>query len=181
MMLLLLLSIAAAQVEPPRTVNGAVLGSAADFATRGPAQVCMREIAITAREGEVAYLGYAGIHSGTLRLVIGEKYVDFMHGESWGVPKRELRPVAERSGYRIAREREGKRRYAILVSRPDAPEQEKVLVWISGTAVAGSAGRLGLVDRLRVQMPAATGCQRTYAYGWDMLLGEEPVRTGAKP
>ena len=55
-MLPILLLIAAQQIEPPTTVNGEILGTAEQFATRGPGRVCIGSVSIDLVPGETVLL-----------------------------------------------------------------------------------------------------------------------------
>lgn len=181
MTVFLALLLAAVQVEPPTTVNGDVLGKPEDFATAGPARVCLRDIAVTAKRGETVYLAYAGIHTGTLRLATGGRTIDFTHLESGIGPTRSARLVGHRTGVTLFRYVEGHTpRYIARISPADANGGTSI-VRIGGSGLAGTDGAGKVWKHLSISTAEVGGCDRTYSYGWDMLFGEEPLSRKEKP
>lgn len=180
MLTLLLPLLAQATVEPPRTVNGIELGDAEEFVTPGPATICMREMVISPREGEKAYLAYSGIHNGGIRLVLADgEYVDFTLGEIF----RDLRRPDQ--GPTI---RKDEMRVYFFESGPDLtyqafaiPEWEEAdgrwqpLVNVTGTALAGNRSDHPLFERLSFNWDTRASCDRRYDFGWGVLLEGDPI------
>lgn len=165
----------AAQVEAPTTVNGSVLGKAEEYRTDGPGRVCIRDMVVTVKPGQAAYLAYAGIHNGTIRLIEGTRLADFRYGEIWKRPKRLGRRIDTRGGSVILRKPfEHKLAYLVAVPDADAEGQLKPRIWISGSLLTGGKDDITLLEQVSVGT-APTGCDRTYAFGWSMVFGEEPV------
>lgn len=175
--------LAQAAVEPPLTVNEIELGRAEDFATAGPATVCMREMVISPQPGETAYLTYSGIHNGGIRLVLADgDYIDFIYGEIF----RDQRT----SGQRTALRTEGMRVYRYDDDRgPDVDYQVHVdlpatgwgdggwqpLVNVSGTALADNRADTRLFDRLSFDLDVEAACDRRYNFGWGVIREGEPI------
>ena len=179
-MSVLALLLAFAPPPTPMTVNSEALGKPEEFRTAGPARVCMRELAIDAKVGEAVYLGYAGIHSGTLTLVVADKSIDFEHGEIWAFPKRKGKLVSTIDKIRLYRtRREGKLAYLVTVPEEDYRGRmtERARIWIHGDLLNGTKADLDALSRMTVGSVPATDCNQTYSYGWSMLFGEEPLST----
>jgi len=174
-MIALTLLFAGAQLEPPKTVNGIILGKAEDFTTPGPARVCMRELMITARSGESVSLGYSGIHHGTLRLNRGRSWVEAALGEIWAQPaqrgdvieRRDLSYVADSST-------ETKLRYG-LYAHDDFYGEHRALVWIEGPSLTGDERDRSVLRRIELRSDRSPPCDVTYNFGWPVIFGEEPV------
>lgn len=177
MLALLTMMLASAQPEPPRTVNDQVLGDAADFSTNGPAIVCLRELAVSASAGETVALAYSGIHNGTLKWYGGGGSIEFHQSEIWLQPRNRGRFMGNHSGFAIYHKREnGKPVY--LAFRPDEDGEQRLDTRIIGTALDGSKRDESLLARLLASGASSPQCDRTYAYGWGVILGEESVVSG---
>ena len=174
MLELLTMILASAQPEPPRTVNDQVLGGAADFSTNGPAIVCLRELAVRASTGETVALAYSGIHNGTLRWDGVDGSLAFRQSESWLPPRTRGRFIGNHGGFAIYHKREnGKPAY--LAFRPDEDGKQRLDTRIVGTALNGSKRDESLLARLLASEASSTKCDRTYAYGWGVIMGDESV------
>jgi hypothetical protein len=177
---LLLFLIAVSQAPAPTTINGDTLGSPEEFSTAGPARICMREMAVNAKNGETVSLKYAGIHSGTLSLVSNEKSVDFDHGEIWKKPKRKGKLISKSDEVEIYRtKRRNKLANLVWISAKDydGKRTQQPVVWISGPLLDGGSGDWGILAGLDIRLSGHKDCDRTYAYGWGMLFGDEPLST----
>ena len=175
--------LAQAAIEPPLTVNEIELGDAEDFATAGPATVCMREMVIAPQAGETAYLTYSGIHNGGIRLVLaGGDYVDFTYGEIF----RDQRKSGQRTSlrtegmrvYRYDDDRGSEVDYQVHVDLPATDWGDggwEPLVNVSGTALAGNRSDTGLFERLSFNMDVESACDRRYNFGWGVILEGEPI------
>lgn len=173
-----LLFLALAEVPTPTTVNGQTLGLSAEYATVGPAKVCMREMSIRAEQGETVYLKYAGIHAGTLTLVSGQQSVDFTDGEIFAKPKQRGHLVIGIEGVRVFRtSRDDELAYLVWVpgEGPEEEGNEQPRVWIKGALLTGASGDLKFLSRLKMERSGPKDCDRTYAYGWDVLFGDKPL------
>ncbi|WP_448661817.1 hypothetical protein ACG3SL_14195 [Sphingomonas sp. CJ20] len=174
----LVMNISAARAqdaEPPRTVNDEILGPVADFQDKGPARICLQDIAIDLDTGETATLQYAGIHAATLRVDGAAGELVLRHGNHWANRRRGAL-VVDRGGWSILRSR-GKAlgRYVLwAVPEYSGGEREPVL-WLDGTMLKGDRRDLPILNRITFHSPTPANCARRYAYGWDMLLGDEPV------
>ena len=184
----LLLAVQSA-VEPPRTVNDIVLGAAEDFSTSGPATVCLRELVIRPRAGQVVQLIYSGIHSGTLRLILADgKYVDFTDGEILKDQRKSEQPATwRRDGfnvYRLPGTRNGKS-YQLEGQGRRTDDYSPPRIIVKGTALKGSRTDLDLLELVSVADPSVVSCNVRYAYGWDVILEGAPVKVigagGMKP
>jgi hypothetical protein len=172
--------LAQAVVEPPRTVNGIELGDADDFATPGPATVCMEQMTVTPRQGETAYLSYSGIHAGSIRLVLTDgDYVEFAHGDNWA----DQRPGGQRPAYvddkvRIYRFEDGREvRYQVFAPSEWDQGRQRAVVLITGTGLSGNRFDERIFDRMSLTGGGDMHCDRRYGYGWDSILGDEPIET----
>lgn len=182
-MLALLPILAQATIESPRTVNGIELGEVEDFATAGPATVCMREMVISPRAGETAYLAYSGIHNGGIRLVLADgSFIEFTYGEIF----RDQRKPGQRMSLRT----EGMRVYRYDDDRgPDVDYQVHIdlpatdlsdggwqpLVNVNGTALSGNRADTHLFERLSFNLDVEADCDRRYNFGWGVILEGEPI------
>ena len=174
--------LAQAAGEPPRTVNGIELGEAEDFATPGPAMVCMAEMIISPRQGETAYLSYSGIHNGSIRLVLADgDYVDFAHGDAWADQRRGgQRPAHVDGEVRYYRFEDGREvRYQVFAPSEWDEGRLRAVVNISGTGLSGNRFDERILDRMSLAGSDEARCDRQYGYGWDIILGDEPIETTA--
>jgi len=165
--------------EPPRTVNGIEIGLAADFATSGPARVCMEQMIVSPRQGETAYLSYSGIHAGSIRLVLADgDYVDFAHGDTWADQRRGgQRPAHVEDEARYYRFEEAREvRYQVFAPS-EWDDRRRAVVNVSGTGLSGNRSDKRILDRMSLGGADETHCDRQYRYGWDVILGDEPIET----
>ena len=180
---LILPILAQGAVEPPRTVNGFELGDATDFASAGPATVCMREMVITPKSGETAYLAYSGIHNGGIRLVLADgEFVEFTYGEIFRDQRRPGQRTALRAeGMRVFRYDDDRGRevdYQVHVNLPATEWNDggwQPLVNVSGTALAGNRTDTALFQRLSFNPDVDARCDRRYNFGWGIILEGEPI------
>ncbi len=162
----------ASQIAGPTTVNGASLGKAESFRTDGPATVCMRNMKLTVEAGQSAYLGYSGIHSGKLRLVTGRGSVEFDHGEIFADHwRKELLFKAGAAQVYLGQEN-GDGNYLFVMPAKDG--RRRVQVIADGSGFRGNREDYRLLRQVTLGDEDATGCTRTYAYGWGVLLEGEP-------
>ena len=160
-----------AAAEPPKTVNGQVLGTATDFSTAGPATVCMRELAVQAAAGENVSLVYSGIHNGSLRWDGAAGSIEFNQSEIWKPPQRKGQLVGDAGGFTLYRSREdGKITYLAFRTGEDG---EYLDTRIDGKALDGSKNDQALLARLL--RSSGHNCDRRYNYGWGVILGDEAV------
>jgi len=164
------------QPEPPRTVNGAVLGAVDDFSSSGPAIVCMRELAVEAAAGEAVYLGYSGIHNGTLRWEGPQGVIEFKQSESWLPPRRRGQLIGKFGGYTVYRKREKGDLYLAFLAGEGA--EPRFDLRIAGSALDGSKRDEPLLNRLLQHSGTSARCDRSYAYGWGVIMGDESVVSG---
>jgi hypothetical protein len=169
------------QVETPRTVNGQALGTVVEFQNRGPGRVCLENAAFDMNEGEAATLQYAGIHSATLVVTSPEGNLWIRHGDHWARKSSRLSTIWQNGDRAIRRKGRGKKATYYYYAATEYSDGESVLVLIvDGTALTGSDKDLPRLNRLTLQPKRAENCLRQYTYGWDMLLGDEPLSTGEK-
>lgn len=173
--------LAQAAVEPPRTVNGIELGEADDFATTGPAKVCMREMVIAPQAGETAYLSYSGIHNGGIRLVLSSgEFVDFTYGESFRDMRRPGQGTSIRAkDMRVYLYKDGREvSYQVHAELPETEWSDggwQPLVNVSGTALSGNRSDARLFERLTFNLDVKAACDRRYDFGWGIILEGDPV------
>ncbi len=164
-------SLVALSAEPPKTVNGQVLGAAADYSTLGPATVCMRDLTIRAAAGENISLVYSGIHNGSLRWDGATGSIQFNQSEIWAKPKRKGRLVGYVGDFAMYLSREdGEPVYLAFRAGEDGESLDTRIV---GSALDGTKKDKPLLERL-VQS-SGRNCDRRYNYGWDVILGDESV------
>lgn len=138
----------------------------------------MREMALQASAGETIYLQYAGIHSGSLTLVTGSGTTEFSHGEILARPKAKGRLFESSDRVRIFRtKREGKIAYLVWLLRPDYNQKPswEPRIWVTGTGISGNDADREILSKLKIELNGQNDCDRTYAYGWGMLFGDEPL------
>lgn len=158
-----------AQIEPPRGVNGSILGSVADFRTRGPARLCLEHSSFDAVRGETVYLDYLGIHWGGLRVRTSRSHYYVKEGDNWGIPRREIgRTIRGTRHRRVVRyPSPGGPRYLIYGRTDYSPDRDRPVAWVDGPALAGTDADRRILDRIDVELENFESCQRTYGYGWD--------------
>jgi hypothetical protein len=163
-----LLLIAALQTpEPPRTVNDEILGTAEEFATRGPARVCLMSTSIDLLAAETAYLEYMGIHSVGVRIV-GPGGTFRVRVGAWAKPRSSFRTVRRSRNMKIQRHRvEGRSRYLFYARSEDDEGGMHRVAWVEGDAFDGSLRDRRIYERINVNLADINTCQRRFVYGWE--------------
>ena len=171
-MLVAILALAAMAQEPARTVNGQILGPAEEFATSGPARVCLHRTSIDVLEGETAYLDYLGIHWGGVRVTGPLGTLEVREGDAWAEPRTAGRIVSQSADSEIVRHRQRNRsRYLIYGRSEYSDDGTSPVAWVEGDALNGSTRDMRLLRRIDVNQPDMSSCQRRFIYGWGPLLG----------
>jgi hypothetical protein len=148
-------------------VNGEVLGEAEDFMTPGPGRVCIGSTGTDIEQGETAYLHYAGIHWGGIK-VTGPRGTFFVRTGAWANPRGRTYWSTDRRGHTIARGMsDGRLRYLIYApGRLSGRERPSVLV--DGDALGRSTARdAAILKRITIDRRGPEGCDRRFEYGWD--------------
>ena len=164
---------ASAQIADPTPVNGQVIGPAEDFATPGPATICMEDLMLAVVEGETAHLEYLGIHSGRVRLVLQDgSFLTVSHGDSFA-DRRTLGQepslvVGDAAYFRIAEHDVVQVFHAEPVSSP-------VLI-LDGSAITGPDGERLASEHIAFRDEGERECTRRYGYGWDGIFWSHPNR-----
>lgn len=172
--MLILALLAQLQAEPPKTVNDEVLGEAKDFTTAGPARVCIGPMAVTASTGATVQLLYSGIHNASLRLATGATFTDFHFGEIWARPPRLGRVVFQQGDFTVRRIYSEKTiSYGIFTTGGPA-KKPRLTVRVEGKGLSGGQADRALLSAVSLDGTSAK-CDRTYQYGWPVVLGEVPV------
>ena len=170
MMLGLALLLAAQEVPPPTGVNGAVLGTAEQFRTAGPARVCLADTSIDLLPGENAYLDYLGIHHGAIRVVGPRGQYVVWDGEAWADP-RHGETVWDRQGRSLLRlYRQGRPYYLIY-----GPTAVRPRVRVEGDAL-GRSSDAAILRRIQLNQADLSSCRRRFEYGWGPVLGDSESR-----
>ncbi|MEO5706763.1 MAG: hypothetical protein ABIT10_12685 [Alteraurantiacibacter sp.] len=172
----LLPTAALAQSENPTTVNGIEIGPAADFATSGPARVCMQDMVILPQVGETAFLNYSGIHNGSIRLRLanGEDIV-FTLGEIFRPQTTPAQgPVWIEGGMRYYAINDGPELFYQVMRLDEEDGRYRPAIHIAGSALSGNRSDRRWVDRVALEIDPQN-CTRTYNFGWGVIFGEEPV------
>ena len=166
------LLLAAAQPEPPRTVNDQIIGKAEDYMVAGPDRVCLGSTIIELDAGETAYLDYLGIHFGGIRVSGRRGTFLVTEGGAWAEPRGENGFFEDWRGRTIFRSRrDGRPRYMIYGSfEPD--EEEKPIVLVEGDAL-GRSRDSAILNRIIVSRDEPSGCRRHFDYGWDLVMEGE--------
>lgn len=169
------------QVEKPKTVNGQELGTVGEFQNRGPGRICLENAAFDMIASETATLQYAGIHSASLIVTAPEGNLQVQHGNHWARSGKRLITVWQKGTQSIRRHGRGSRTEYLYFAPNEYSDGEAALVLIvSGKALKGDNSDLPRLHRLTLHPNAPDGCLRRYTYGWDMLMGDEPLSTGKK-
>jgi hypothetical protein len=165
--------------EPPTTVNGQVLGAAEDFATLGPARVCLQDMIVSPRDGETVYVEYLGIHDARLRLVLADgTHVMLTQSDAFQDQRKpEQEPAIQRLAqrYYLIRD-EGARRYQMVSLEGESGEGQYVL-FLAGTALSGDLSDEQIFDRLSFSAGEERQCDREFGYGWDGVSWTRPAPT----
>lgn len=180
LLLLLPLPDASQEVAKPITVNGEELGAVEAFRNQGPGRVCLENAAFDMVKGEAAALQYAGIHSASIIVTGPEGNLLVRHGDSWAKPGK-LTTVWQDGAQSIRRGGRGSRTEYLYFAPTEYSDGEAQLVLrVSGKVLKGNNSDLPRLHRLTLHSNAPDGCLRRYTYGWDMLMGDEPLSTGDK-
>jgi hypothetical protein len=177
---LLIMLAAQAAVEPPRTVNGIEVGRPENFATHGPARVCMRDMVLSPREGETAYLSYSGIHNGGLRLVLAnDEDIEFTLGEIFIDQRRaDQGPTFRTPEMRVYLIERGSEVFYQIHGRVEVDDGEwrwRPLVNVEGSALGGNRRDDDIFRRLSLDGDKGAHCDRRYNFGWGVILGDETI------
>lgn len=179
-----LLTVALAQQapEPPRTINNGVLGAAAEFATRGPARVCLTRTSIDVLADETAYLDYLGIHSGSIRVESPRGSFLVQEGDAWAEPRSEFQVVRQNADLEIERHRERRRSRYLFYGRSEYESaRTRRVVWLEGSALTGSSRDATIYRRINVNLGEDAACNRRFNWGWGWLTGNEPMELTRRP
>jgi hypothetical protein len=155
------------QVPPPHGVNGAVIGTAAENMTAGPARICFIMTGFDLRADERSYLDYLGIHWAAIRVVGPHSEFVIKEGNIWREPTQRGRAIADAHGRRIVRyEHWGRVRYLIYGEVDGGtPGEDRPLIWMEGSALRGTEADRLILDRI-VRLPEhETLCNHRYLYG----------------
>jgi predicted peptidase len=164
------------QVPEPTTVNGDSLGKPEDFRTNGPARGCIENVAVDLITGESAYLAYAGIHSGKLRVISEAGQIDIVHGDTFAKVSGRKISVSKKDSFRVVRSGRGsKTKYLFYAPTEYSDGEEYLNLIVSGSRIRGVKDDLQIVDRISLSRKLPEGCAMRYSYGWDMLFGDEPL------
>jgi hypothetical protein len=158
--------------DPPRAVNRAAPGQAKDYATRGPARVCVGTTMVDLLAGETAYLDYLGIHGGGVRIVGPKGRFSVTDGNLWLRPKHPKLFKDERGRIVERRRRGGRSSYFLYARFGQEQGKERPKVLIEGDAL-GKGRASAVLARISFAEKKATGCDRAFDYGWETLIGEE--------
>jgi hypothetical protein len=158
--LLLLVAQPAVPPEPPRGVNSAIIGTAEENAVSGPARVCLIHTSIDIRSGETAWLDYAGIHWGVVRIE-GPQGVFRVREGAFADPRRG-RIIHDARG-RLIRQRHvaGGVSYLIYGGSRRAP---RPLAAVEGEAL-GHGRHAAVLARIDADRRDLSTCQRRFSYG----------------
>ena len=170
-MLILAVIVELAQTDPPRTVNGQPIGTAAEFRRHGPARICLESTRIILHRGETSELDYLGIHVGkiTIKTLDGDLHVS--EGDAWAAPKRSERAFETDGGF-IERVGRGRSARYLIFSPSDYSDKPTGRVWVEGSALRGNDRDRTILDRIEVTLKPPMECDQRFTYGWDALLGE---------
>lgn len=172
MIALPLLAAALIQAEPPRGVNGTVLGTAEQFSVSGPARVCFFHTSLDLAPGETAYLDYLGIHWASIRVSGARGSFLVREGDNWAAPDEPGRPARDRHGRNVVKHHSPEGwRYLIFGRTTYSPDRERPLVWLEGDAIDGSNRDRQIINRVRTSSNEVRGCARRFVYG--LVLDEE--------
>ncbi|TIX49691.1 hypothetical protein [Alteraurantiacibacter aquimixticola] len=159
------------RIPDPMTVNGHVLGKAEDFATRGPATVCMEGMRVTVAEGETAYLEYLGIHNGRLRLVLAnDSALILAHGDSWADLRRDGQQPSFHHQNAVYFQIDSTSDYQIFLTTEDGALHRSPVLNLHGSALKGTGEDVEAVERVTFGQPDWNGCDKRFGYGWDGIV-----------
>ena len=137
--------------------------------------MCIENLMITALRGESATLSYAGIHHGALRLNRGRSWIDATLGEIWIQPRRVGDVIIRRPTTYIADvSGETSLRYG-LFGYDEFYKRSRALVFIDGPGLFGDQADRSILRRIELRQNDSPPCDVTYHFGWDMLLGDQPL------
>lgn len=171
---------AQAAVEPPKTVNDIEIGTPEDFATPGPATVCIRDMAVSPREGETAYLAYSGIHFATIHLVLADgDAADFTLGENFiDLHKPGQGPMIQNGDIRVYFFEQGPEVSYQVHARFETDEGDRgwtPRVRVEGSALGGNRRDRDIFRRLSLDGESRPNCDRRYDFGWGVILEGDPI------
>ncbi len=171
-MILALLALFTAASEPPRTVNGAVIGTAEQFQRDGPLAICLESTRIDLDKGHRSYLDYLGIHAGSVRIVTAQGEIKISEGDIWAILKGMKRLYDTANGF-IDRIGRGRRTRYLIYAPSEYSEKLVPRVWVEGSGIRGTKADRRILDRVTVSKKPPEKCDQRFDYGWDMLLGNE--------
>ena len=160
--------------EPPRTINGIVLGNADEFAVTGPARICLIHTSVDLQPGETAWLDYSGIHFGSVRISGPRGTFLVEEGGMWREPEGSALVPDFRSRAVARYQGDGQRHYMIYRASENDPNNDYPSVRVSGDAL-GRSHDLNILARIDVDQHDAASCRRRFNWGWGVIFGEEPL------
>lgn len=168
-------------VETPRTINGQAIGSPKEFETRGPGRVCLQGATIDLVEGEAATLQYAGIHHATLIVTSPKGNLLIAHGDHWADRGKGAVVIWRKDSQSIRRRGRGASvKYLYFSPTEYSNGEARLILIVSGETLKGNRRDLSRLRRLGISANPPDNCLREYSYGWDMLMGDEPLSTDKK-
>lgn len=175
MVMLMFLLLAAAEPPVPMTVNDQVLGDPSEFETVGPARLCMDSMAIDLAEGEAGYLEYAGIHRGSFKVLAPEAAYSIVFVDYWQENTRRARTVRKGKSWSIKWSGSKKQPIFHMFVDYDKGEGAISIGTIKPNAPRAWEAHREFLDRLTLSPEFIENCDRRYAYGWPMLMGDKPL------
>lgn len=133
----------------------------------GPSLLCFMHSRFQLAAGERVTDFSLGIHVMSINVAGPRGQYTVSEGNHFGTPRRLGRTVYETETLSVHQlRRNGAIQYAVMGFADFAPNERRVLIWLSGPALGGSSGEQ-VFRRLTVGDPARAKCDRGFRYGWN--------------
>lgn len=133
---------------------------------QGPSLVCFMHSRLHLGAGEQVTDFSAGIHAMTISVVGPRGRFSLSESNHFATPRRLGPTVYETKTLSIHRVRQdGQLRYAVVGFADFAPDEPRLLIWLSGPALAGGHNER-VFRRIEVGDPAGASCDHGFRYGW---------------
>lgn len=131
----------------------------------GPARICFHESGFELAAGERITDFSGGIHSASVSVSGPRGGYTFREGDIFATPHGMGPTVLRTRTFHIRRDGA---RYAVFAATSFSPDRRRLLIWLSGPALAGPH-RKAIFDGIRIGVPTTATCDQGFRYGWNFL------------
>ncbi|TAL30796.1 hypothetical protein [Phenylobacterium sp.] len=160
------------RVAAPLSLTAALVAAAAPTRAEplaapveGPARICFHESGFELAAGERITDFSGGIHAASVTVSGPHGGYTVTEGEIFVTPRGMGLTVYRTPKFHIRRDGQ---RYAVFAATSFSPDERRLLIWLSGPALA-RAHRKAIFQGIWVGDPATAKCDQGFGYGWNFL------------